>query len=604
MSIQLLQELHSEVRRLFIAGSALAAGDVRLDKLRPRLEALGEHAPVFHRLARLVEQLTEASGDEAPPKLLELGTLLHAVMYTQGKTDAAGEAVPIRTADTSCYTGVSYRKLRAATEALTQKDPGRLEAIRTAYEEGVFRDIRTIVPAVSALDETNSEIAEYVTEYVVPALGEQALPVLKSQFDVQAGKGAVRRLQHIHRIAGMKEKTLYLQAMTEGSLEVRAAAIKLLGAYPECEAVLLGQSLDKKKEIRRAAYFALAELASGAAADRLYQAFLGKDRDNAIDPIQSCESESLTERLVSFAEAQLPSLAQAEAAEQAIAALESAAQCMDGKTHPQIADLWMRLLSEPAFAVKEADTLQREAARQLLAMGLPGTDRFLLALSEQRDRKWIAHSFQAAVRTLPPGEVYDRFAQAFKAKGKQQAAAKELLHAFYTLTEPAGWRAAGEAASYGTAYDGAASLGGAERALPAGPEWDSRWVHLFADINEEELVCRLASEPDDKVTSYLLKRWETAPQLMKPRTVSILGALLRQRCKDAPELIMRTFELTKAKQIYYLDDEKLALLAALPAAYAERVAQFAEALPYESLKQQVRELAERIKSQENKAVTY
>lgn len=41
MSTALLQELHQEIRRLYIAGSGLAAGDFRLKRLLPQFQQLG-----------------------------------------------------------------------------------------------------------------------------------------------------------------------------------------------------------------------------------------------------------------------------------------------------------------------------------------------------------------------------------------------------------------------------------------------------------------------------------------------------------------------------------------------------------------------------------
>ncbi|ULL13981.1 HEAT repeat domain-containing protein [Paenibacillus sp. H1-7] len=589
MSIQVLNELHSEVRRLFIAGSTLAQGDGRLNKLLPQLHKLGESAPVFRKVAQSVEQLVESSGEEASVKLLELGTLLHSILYTQGQTDASGAPEPLETANTNCYTGVSYRKLTAAIDALTQKGPGRLEIIRQSYEEGVFKDIRTMIPAVVALDETYPEIADYMMETVIPSLGEQVLTILKSQFQPGGGKGAVRRLQQIHRIAGMKERELYLSCLTEGSLEVRAAAIELLGAYDECEPILLEQSLDKKKEIRIAAYNALAELASAKAVERLFQAFTGKDRDNVIDPIRCCKAESLTGLVLDFADGKFRDFVDRAATEETVPSLDAAAQCLDGKRALEVSAFWMKLLSTPLFIVKETDSLQHYAARQLLETEQPETDEFLLSLYDQWNRKFISYSFHAAVRMLPPEAVYDRFAIQFQ--NKQQSSARELIHTMTELTEPR--------RGYWNPAVVPEEEHGAEGQTAQEIVWDERWVHLFVAINEEELVCRLAQHEEDSVIKYLVKKWEVAPQQMKPRTVSILRTLHRLSYEQAPELIMQSFEKAALKHMYYLDREQQYLLAVLPGSYSERVEQLAERMAYDSVKRQVQDIADLLKSKGN-----
>lgn len=87
MSTALLQELHQEVRRLYIAGSDLAAGDFRLKRLLPQFQQLGERAPVFKRLGEGITALIEPGSTAEPvsaAKLQELTLLLESVLYTQG----------------------------------------------------------------------------------------------------------------------------------------------------------------------------------------------------------------------------------------------------------------------------------------------------------------------------------------------------------------------------------------------------------------------------------------------------------------------------------------------------------------------------------------
>ena len=55
MSIPVLTQVYDEVRRLSIAGSVVAAGDFRLKKLIPPLEAAGQKAPVFAKVAQAVQ---------------------------------------------------------------------------------------------------------------------------------------------------------------------------------------------------------------------------------------------------------------------------------------------------------------------------------------------------------------------------------------------------------------------------------------------------------------------------------------------------------------------------------------------------------------------
>ena len=62
MSIPVLIEVYDEMRRLAIAGSAVAPGDFRLKKLIPPLEKSGEKAPVFAKVAQAATAVVESVG--------------------------------------------------------------------------------------------------------------------------------------------------------------------------------------------------------------------------------------------------------------------------------------------------------------------------------------------------------------------------------------------------------------------------------------------------------------------------------------------------------------------------------------------------------------
>jgi hypothetical protein len=86
MSIQVLIEVQKEIRRLSIAGSDLCVNDFRLKKLLPSMQKSGESVPVFKKISELLEKAITPSGDKASQNLLELTTLVNAVLYTQGET--------------------------------------------------------------------------------------------------------------------------------------------------------------------------------------------------------------------------------------------------------------------------------------------------------------------------------------------------------------------------------------------------------------------------------------------------------------------------------------------------------------------------------------
>src|SRR5262249_7549212 len=154
VSIAVLIQVYDEVRRLATAGSVVAPGDFRLKKLVPALEKAGEKAPVFAKVAGSVTKLIESNEKTSAEALLEVSTLVNAILYTQGETAAPGELAPIEATNVSGHhTRTTARMLKPLMEALTTTGSGRLEIIRDAHKRGAFNDLRLLKPALAALDD-------------------------------------------------------------------------------------------------------------------------------------------------------------------------------------------------------------------------------------------------------------------------------------------------------------------------------------------------------------------------------------------------------------------------------------------------------------------
>jgi HEAT repeat protein len=576
MSIDLLFELQHEVRRLFIAGSGMAAGDLRLQKMLPQLQKLGESAPVFNRMAQAVSQVLDTDTSGSASRLLELGMLLNSVLYTQGKTETKEDLVPMEGTGANLATSIPYRKLHPLIEALTQKGQGRMEQIRQGYDDGLFHDFRVIPAAVSALDDSYVEIPDFLHRKVMPRLGMEALPALQQQFRLDGGKGDARRLELIHDLLPAFALDLLLQAAKQGSTEVRSTAIELLGDYPDQEDFILEQADDKKKEVRRAALFALSRLGTEQAIARLYKALGSKDQDLAIEPIQLCKANDLTLSVIGHAESVLERNFQRTKVEDSAQQLLADIRSLQGKRVPEVVDFLEKLLSTTSFIVPETEVVQEAAADLLLQLDLPEADRFAVTLHEAYNRKFIAYSFRAAIKILPPEDVYERFCHDLK--DKKQPAAKDLLRELYEVTPTLLYQA-----------DEPNEVASANFVT-----WDPRWVHLFVKLDEEELVCRFAQDPDPKVTAYLVKKCEELPNFNRSKTANMLLILFSQNYPDAPRLLMDILEKGGAKQFYYLDRVQLTLLSLLPRSYAERLRLFAEGLSYQGMKNQLLEIAESV----------
>src|SRR5207237_578494 len=144
-----LNQVYDEARRLAVAGSVVARGDFRLKKLLPPLDQAAAKAPVFAKVAEAARAVVDGPEEASAGNLLELTSLVTAVLYTQGETGAAGELVPLETVDLGgAAAQTSARLLKPLLEALSKTGSGRLELVTEAHRRGAFRDLRLVKPAL------------------------------------------------------------------------------------------------------------------------------------------------------------------------------------------------------------------------------------------------------------------------------------------------------------------------------------------------------------------------------------------------------------------------------------------------------------------------
>ena len=574
MSIETLHDLDRETRRLFIAGSKLARGDLRLTKLLPAVKKLGEASPVFARVAQAVELTLEAGQDEADIRLLDLSALLQSILLTQGRTDVPGETAALEGADTFDYAMQPYRKLKPVIEALTVKGQGRMEVIRQACEEGSVHDYRLVLPAVAALDDSYAEIPEVVEEKIMPGFGQAALPALLAAFRPEGGKGDSRRLRLIHGLQGEAAKPLLLRTAEEGSPEVRATAVELLGSYADQESFLLAQAGEKRKEIRRAALLALANIGTSAASERIYKALVSKDRELAVEPLRISADADLIRRAIAYARTVNRELAEEEAKkEEAWAPVQAVLDALGDRRFPEATELLKELFSSPLFVAHAPYWLQRTAGERLKADDGQDARSFAVALADNNRGRYLEISLYAAMRSLPPAEVYDRFSK-YKLTGKRKALAESLQMLLPTI---------------------------ADRLMREGPEepipaLDPRWLALFVERDESEVVTRLADEFDRKTERYLLEKCEAKPDFTEDVIIHALLALFKIGSKQAPDMLMHVLEAGKRRTIYYLYPQQRLLLGLLPGSYADKLEQHAEKLHYPSVREQVQEIVSELRA--------
>src|SRR5215831_6917265 len=201
MSLALIQESAKEVRRLAIAGSPLAVGDFRLKKLIPPLEQAGARVPVFAQVAKAISDLVNGKEADSAANLLNLSTLLNAILYTQGESSAQGDCQEIEVFAAKCSsTRTTSRVLKPLVQALTSTGAERFKLVSAAVERGAFNDLRLIEPSIRGLDDNFGEMADLIAEKVLPAYGSGITPLLKKNLDLKGKKSDARRLRVLHQL--------------------------------------------------------------------------------------------------------------------------------------------------------------------------------------------------------------------------------------------------------------------------------------------------------------------------------------------------------------------------------------------------------------------
>lgn len=418
MSIAVLTQVYDEARRLAVAGSVVAAGDFRLKKLVPPLEQAGAKAPVFAKVAEAARAVVEGPEEKSAESLLELTSLVSAVLYTQGETGAAGELKPIQTVNLGGQLAQTpARVLKPLLEALSSTGSGRLELVKEAHQQGAFRDLRLVMPALKGLDDPYAEIADFLAQKVLPQYGTAILTELKGKYDPAGTKGHPRRLRLMHALDPDGTKELVKQALDgkETSKEVRIAAIGLLG--PDDLDFLIEQVGAKSAEVRTAAYEALARIDDPRAATALARALAGKDCEAAANAIDHGKVGRHVEVLAAELRAgvdALPNQKDKKAAGQAAYRLVYLVNSLPAGSFPAADAVLLDLFARRAELAKvkgdhHSGADVAETAINAMAAASPAVAKVLADAHAGVEAVNLDDAFRAARRVLTPAEVYDRF---------------------------------------------------------------------------------------------------------------------------------------------------------------------------------------------------
>jgi hypothetical protein len=534
MSIAILNDVYTEVRRISIAGSVVAPGDFRLKKLVEPLRKSGDKAPIFTRIADCVEQVINSTEKTAGPALLELGSIVNSVLYTQGATEVEGKLVELPPSPMKMQnTQTSARALKPLLEALTTSGGGRLEQIKSSLD---------------ALDDSYSEVREFVAEKILPLYGQAIFEDLKSRFDVKGKSGHCVRLKAMHRIAPAETREIVKKALEEGSKEMKIVAIECLGDSEEDLSFLLEQARAKSKDVRGAAYISLARLKSKEAQDVLVAALDTKDSDLLYRVADESSPEALVKGALKRAKEGLASLLslknakeQKPAVERVLEMMHIAANKVDKEVEAFLIDL-----------INQSETLRKiktdpgggdliDCAIMFLAQGGASALKYLVDRREQIPPDCWHYILPACRKSFKPAEFFKVFSVYIDPKAKKRSAEAERSEA--VLSEVSDH----SAIRYFWYSSSPFEDDDDDRPVPLDP----KWMTLGIEYDLPMLVYSMASVKNKELHKYLSSKLSTKPKKDDDDDLVVAIAMLRSEHPDAEKVVLERLESFQSKTTYW-----------------------------------------------------
>lgn len=260
MNLQPLFDLKERLSHAAIAGTRLLPEDFRLQRAVDALAPLAKASPVFQKIEKLSRALLSAPEGARGTMLLDVLSLVDAVIYTQGTSGCPGELTPL-SAQPATPVRIPYSRLQPLVHALDSKGTGRGELVRNMWEtEGaVFSDHRVRPALIRALEDNNYEIALFAADRLREQ-GRAILPLLKEGFDPQGKSGMVRRLELIVQICGAEENEWYRSILPVCDKNLKEHLIFALGLCQDNGELLMTLSQTERGKLQEAALCGLARM--------------------------------------------------------------------------------------------------------------------------------------------------------------------------------------------------------------------------------------------------------------------------------------------------------------------------------------------------------
>lgn len=491
MSIATLNQVFDETRRLAIAGSNLSSGDYRLQKLVEPLKEAANRAPVFGQVAAAVEKLVNAPSKESSQALLELASLVLAILYTQGQTDVEGELQPIEAVDLGIDgTQISSKQLRTLVDALTVAGSGRLEVVKEAFRRGEFRDFRIVHAAVSALVDPYADLADFVADEVLTLYGASVARLVIQQYE-SVERGRARCLRVLARLAPDEARPIALEALESGTKEMKVAALRCLGGSEEDVAIFHEYAKARAKAVRTAAFERLAPFGDETTIELFKSALSRRDLESVVDAAAQNRSETLATFLHGTIAQEAENILEGRTSTRSnpVAHFTVLLRALETRADDGSVDLIRKLFAERAAFQRntsDGEIIVESLAQLMRRSSVPELQR---ALVDARD-KMVGRAFEtcvlAGLEALEPSEFYQLFGPYYKRGKKKESRCVTMLSMLRNQSDMAGH----------------------DESRPSLPReaLSPQWLADAIGKNDFETVSGLAVEGNEGLHKYLSKR--------------------------------------------------------------------------------------------------
>ena len=419
MNLQALYDLKERLEHAAIAGTGLIHEDFRLHRAVDALAPLAKANPVFAKISAGAKALLNAPEAERGARLLDVLSLVDAVVYTQGLSNISGDLMPTEPGCGS-YTQISYGELQPLLTALSGTGNGRTALIREYWEThpGYFSDFRVLPRVVSALGDNYAELADLIGE-ILRKQGRGIIPLLKENFDPAGKTEMARRVRLIAALAGAEENEWYVSVLPDSKKDLREAVLQALGLCRENEQLLLDLCQSERGKLKEAALRSLAAMDTMRCSD-----FLRKEVEKKPGTVWCLTgvNTACTADLTAFVVKKFLVSLLDDPDSFNFTKLESVIQyygALNGKYSDSIRELWLWIAKKmPDFSAicvpdkkNVAECLQHCFVGCMLGNPCPEMLELAGELGAKQPEWFLCAQFLADMLCRPPEAVYDSYAK-------------------------------------------------------------------------------------------------------------------------------------------------------------------------------------------------